>query len=92
MAVTLDSDVEALIRERMREQGVSCKQVVNDAIRAGLGGGMRSDQIQTRSTSMGVPAIDLDHALRHAAEIEDEELVRAMDIGNQHERADHRAS
>jgi hypothetical protein len=33
--VTLDPDVEKLIRDTMRERGVSFKQALNDAIRAG---------------------------------------------------------
>jgi hypothetical protein len=34
--VTLDPDVERLLRETMREQGISFKKALNDAVRAGL--------------------------------------------------------
>ena len=33
--VTLDPDVEALLRRAMRERGASFKQVLNDAVRDG---------------------------------------------------------
>ena len=36
--VTLDADTELLVRRRMRERGISFKQALNDAIRAGLTG------------------------------------------------------
>jgi len=35
--VTLDPDVELLLRRAMEERGLSFKQAVNEAIRAGLG-------------------------------------------------------
>jgi hypothetical protein len=35
-AVTLDPDVEKMLRTSVRERGVSFKQVLNEAIRAGL--------------------------------------------------------
>ncbi len=34
--ITLDSDVEALVKRLMRERGLSFKEAVNTAIRAGL--------------------------------------------------------
>ena len=34
--VTLDSDVEHLLRQAVRERGVSFKKVLNEAIRSGL--------------------------------------------------------
>lgn len=35
--VTLDTDVEALVREAMREGDVSFKEVLNEGLRRGLG-------------------------------------------------------
>lgn len=36
---------------------------------------------RTRTVDLGFPAVKLDHALRLAAELEDEELVRKMRAG-----------
>lgn len=77
--ITLDSDTTALVRRRMRERGVSFKEAVNDAIRAGLAspeGTPRKDPFRTRSVPMGLPTVNLDRALRLAGELEDEEQVR----------------
>ena len=79
--ITLDPDAAALIQRRMRERGVSFKQAVNDAIRAGLGEKRRSEPFRTRTSPMGTPAVNLDRALQLAAELEDEELVRKTRLG-----------
>lgn len=81
--ITLDPDTAALVQRRMRERGVSFKQAVNDGIRDGLAErstGPRTE-FRTRSVPMGVPTVNLDQALQLAAEIEDEERVRAMRRG-----------
>ena len=78
--VSLDPDTEALIRNRMRERGVSFKQAVNDAIREGIGGGARQP-FRTETTNLGIPAVSLDRAIALAGELEDEELVRRMRAG-----------
>lgn len=79
--VTLDADTEQLVRRRMAEQQVSFKQALNDAIRDGAARRARPPRFETRSRSMGAPAVNLDRALRLAAEMEDEELLRRMDRG-----------
>jgi Arc/MetJ family transcription regulator len=79
--ITLDPDAAALIQRRMRERGVSFKQAVNDAIRAGLGEQRRGEPFQTRTAPMGTPTVNLDRALQLAAELEDEELVRKTRLG-----------
>jgi hypothetical protein len=80
--VTLDSDTEALVRRRMRERGVSFKQAVNDMIRAGARAGTESaPAVATATADLGTPTVNLDHALRLASEIEDEELLRKMRAG-----------
>jgi hypothetical protein len=40
--ITLDPDAERMVRSIMRERGVSFKQALNDAIRAGLAPAKRS--------------------------------------------------
>ena len=78
--VTLDPDTEALLKRRMRERGLSFKEAVNDAIRAGLDPGTRR-RLSTPTADLGVPAVNLDRALALAAELEDEELVRKQRAG-----------
>jgi len=81
--VTLDPDVEAKLKATMRERGVSFKAALNDAVRSGL----RSDPRPSRpfkvvSSPMGVrPGINLDKALRLAGELEDEEIIRKLELG-----------
>lgn len=79
--VTLEADTEALLRKRMRERKVSFKQALNDAIREGLTGSPGRGGFHTKTADLGLPAVDLDHALRLAADLEDEELVRKMRAG-----------
>lgn len=78
--VTLEPDVEALVRDLMRRKGIGFKQAVNEAIRIGLAR-RGSEPFRTPTFDMGEPAIPLEHALRLAAELEDEELSRRLDQG-----------
>lgn len=77
--VTLDGDTEQIVRRRMREEGVSFKQALNDAIRRGA---QDSVPFETATASMGRPRLDLDRALQLAAELEDEGLSRRMRSGS----------
>jgi hypothetical protein len=75
--VTLEPDVEALIGRAMRERGVSFKQAVNDAIRAGMSpGGSTPREFPTHD--MGEPLVDISKALRLAGELEDQELAARL--------------
>ena len=75
--VTLDPDAEALVRRAMREHGLTFKEAVNRAIRAGLGAEPRP--FRTPTFRMGFdPALPWAKALRLAGEIEDEELARKL--------------
>jgi len=80
--VTLDPDVAARLKARARERGVSFKEALNDAVRSGLDGGSAAAQPYRLPTrSMGLRhGIDLDHALRLAAEDEDAEIVRKLQL------------
>lgn len=74
--VTLDADVESLLRKAMRQGGKSFKQILNDAIRAGLRGmGKRTEAFKPLTFDMGKPKVDLTKAASLAAELEDEELI-----------------
>ena len=79
--VTLDGDTEALVRRRMQERGVSFKQALNDAIREGATGRAGRASFRTEVHQMGIPAVNLDRALRLAADLEDDEALRRMGTG-----------
>ncbi|MGH2971483.1 MAG: antitoxin [Gaiellaceae bacterium] len=74
--VTLDPDVEALVKRLMRERGLSFKEAVNTAIRAGAAGSRKP--YRTRTFDMGEPLVDVTKALRLAGELEDEEILRRL--------------
>lgn len=78
--VTLDADTEHLVRQRMKDKGVSFKRALNDAIRDGARGRSR-EPFETPVFDLGVPAINLTKALRIAGELEDEHLINGMRRG-----------
>jgi len=75
--VTLDPDVESLLRKEVRRRGGSFKEVLNNAIRAGLHSGMnrRTEDFTPPVFDMGQPRVDLTKASALAASLEDEELL-----------------
>ncbi|MFC5998715.1 antitoxin [Quadrisphaera sp. GCM10027208] len=79
--VTLDPDTEQLLRQRMKERGISFKQALNEAVREGLAGRRPPRQFRTRTAPMGRPTVSLDKALQLAGDLEDEELLRRMRAG-----------
>jgi len=82
--VTLDPDVERLLRDAMRERGISFKQALNQAARDGL---VRARQPRTKrfvqkTYAMGArEGVNLDKALSLADAMEDEERIRKMQLG-----------
>jgi hypothetical protein len=80
--VTLDPDIEKLIRDTMRERGVSFKQALNDAIRAGLAPKRNGARRFTQKTySLGAEQyFRWDKALAVADALEDEELSRKLSL------------
>jgi hypothetical protein len=79
--VTLDPDVEALIAQAMRERGLTFKQAVNDAIRAGMGGRDGAPAAPFPTFDMGEPLVDITKAVRLAGELEDQELAGRLTRG-----------
>jgi hypothetical protein len=74
--VTLDPDVETMLRREMRRSGAAFKQVLNDAVRAGLRSRAGKAEPYTPLTfDMGKPRVDLTKAALLAAELEDEEII-----------------
>ncbi|MDQ6772550.1 MAG: antitoxin [Candidatus Dormibacteraeota bacterium] len=77
--VTLEADVEALLKNAMREQGLSFKEALNRAVRSGLGGSSAYRRFETPTFSLGVdPQVSLDKALCLAAELEDDDSARKL--------------
>lgn len=79
--VTLDPDVAELIRRAMRERGMSFKQAVNDAIRAGVVGGAHAEARPFPTHDLGEPVVDVTAALRLAGELEDRSLAANLARG-----------
>jgi hypothetical protein len=81
--VTLDPDVERLIRSAMRERGISFKKALNEAARTGFSGKERTRpaKFTQKSFRMGeAQQFRWDKALAVADAIEDEELSRKLTL------------
>ena len=80
--MTLDEDVAAALNRVAGERGVSFKEALNAAVRAGL----RSVAFPARRYRMpgrplGLrPGVDLTKALQLASALEDEELVHKLEL------------
>ncbi len=79
--VTLDSDTEQIVRQRMAERRVSFKQALNDLVREGRGSADGLHPFRTTTRPMGRAKIDLDKALRLAGELDDGELAAKLEAG-----------
>ena len=81
--LTLDDDVAAMLRQVAKERGISFKEAVNSTLRNGLtGGAPQPRRFRVRSFDLGVrPGIDLDRANRLVADLEDEEIIRKLELG-----------
>lgn len=70
--LTLDPDVETLIRRAMSEQGMGFKQVVNQAVRHGLSRSAAPvPAFSQRTVHLGRARVDLTKALALADELDD---------------------
>ena len=79
--ITLDPDVEALLKKVMQARGLSFKEVVNSYLRAALNPAVPRADYLFPTFDLGVPAVDTVHALRLASDLEDEETAREMSVG-----------
>jgi hypothetical protein len=80
--LTVDDDLAAELHRRARETGRAFKDVVNEALRAGLApaSGPRIDvHYPTASLNLRV-GLDLVHARHVAAELEDDEIVHKLEL------------
>ena len=80
--VTLEPDVAARLHRLAAERGSSFKAAINATLRAGLDAGDAGSKPYREVThNLGLqPGIDLTKALRLAAELEDEETVRKLEL------------
>lgn len=81
--VTLEPDVVAQLKRLMRDKGLSFKDALNTALRAGLNAPPPAKRpVRFPTYAMGQhPGVDLTKALRLAAELEDEEIARKLALG-----------
>jgi hypothetical protein len=80
--VTLDPDVVEQLKSLARARNLSFKAALNSAVRAGLAaerGGSRSYRVPARVMQLR-PGLDLTQALRMADALEDEAIVRKLEL------------
>lgn len=80
--ITLEDDLFAKLKQASHRRGVPFKQVVNEAVRAGLGRPLPAQRPFRQETfSMGGSAFDLTKANRVLAELENEDFLRKARTG-----------
>ena len=80
--VTLDPDVAEQLKAHARRRDLSFKEALNSAVRAGLAaerGGGRPYHMPTKKMGLR-PGVDLTKALEMAASLEDEEILRKLEL------------
>jgi hypothetical protein len=82
--LTLDDDVATELRRLARKRGRPFKEVVNDALRAGIRARRapppRRYRLQPVSLGGVAPGVDLDRALRLADALDDEAWTRKLEL------------
>lgn len=72
--ITLEPDVEALLKQSMRKRGITFKDAVNEAVRAGLAKPAGDvPPFKQRAFHMGKPLVDLTKALALADDLYDQD-------------------
>lgn len=82
--LTLDDDLAKELKKRAFQQDKAFKQVVNEALRAGLASDSppaRRRRYRVRPAALGRvrPGVDLDRILRLAGDLEDEGIARKLE-------------
>lgn len=80
--VTLDPDVVEQLKAVARHRNLSFKAALNNAVRAGLAaerGETRKYKVPSQPMHMR-PGVDLTHALGLAGSLEDEEIIRKLEL------------
>lgn len=81
--VTLDPDVDVLVKEAMRERDASFKDVLNDGLRRGLRGAAprAATSFVQPSYDMGALLVSTTNLNALAAELEDQEVIAKLRQG-----------
>lgn len=80
--LTLSNENYRRLRKVAVEQDKSFKDVVNDALAAGLGQNVSARPYKTKVYDFGGDAlVPIDKALTLAGELEDEALIRKLELG-----------
>lgn len=79
--ITLTPEADSLVRKVMRERGLSFKEAVNAAIIDGLAPPAAEHRVATPTFDLGNTRIPLDRALTLAGELEDEAMLRKLELG-----------
>lgn len=81
--ITLDPDVEVMVKRAMKESDSSFKDAINNALRRGLSEERRAKVPFVQKTyRLGAKeGFDWDKSLAIAAALEDEELIRKLALG-----------
>lgn len=80
--VAIEPDLRERVRALARERGVSFRQALNEVLRRGLDVGRgepRPYVVPARPLRLR-PGIDLDRAFGLAAQLEDDEIVRKLEL------------
>ena len=79
--LTLEDDVAAKLRQIARERDISFKQALNDALRQGLEHKPGARRFHVKARPLGLKrGIDLEKSLRLAAELENAETIRKLEL------------
>jgi hypothetical protein len=79
--IDLDPDVDARLRATARERGLPLRTVINDALRAGTRPQGPRDRYVLPTRPLGIRShIDVDKALQLAADDDDEETSRKLEL------------
>lgn len=78
--ITLDPDVALLVEQAMKERNAKFKDVVNELIRRGAGA-VPAAETPLPTLSLGQPLVDLTFANSVIEQMEDDERIRAMQVG-----------
>ena len=79
--MTLEPDTRLLVERAMRERGLSFKDAVNEAIRAGFAPTPPASRGYTTPRTLGPSRVDLTKALSLADTLEDDTLARRLGEG-----------
>ena len=79
--VTLEPDVESLLKAAMKERGLSFKEALNTALRDGLTQTKQKKRFVQQTFAMGAPLnFRWDKAMAASDAIEDEEILRKLSL------------